>query len=370
MNSLKKSVKGMVLIAWAAAFWLAAGCGGGGISTVGNPVDGTLYDALVRVAPSFSPSTNSSLNAQAEKAASGAKAVSEEWGSGNPVYEIFYLFREFNSATDQGVIDTSNLYKTMWESRSFMGRIGAECQSISEQVIAPPFDFGNGDVTYNCAMNDIDPPDGYDLGGALKQLDEDGNIIAPADYETATVGAQFGTVGFVWVDDAVSSAHYEYGSLEGGYNLLSDDLSVDIAVWVDYTAENDYCYRNDIDGNANTHAFTMRSVKGNTVEGSSFLSVVGKGVSEGEGEYFLLKVTTNDLDGKYFCIAATDGEAELQLLDPEGSETVDDNCAVYAADVDALVAFTTDNLLCSSTDLNPGGTGTASEGTVYLGFVE
>lgn len=321
---------------------------------------GGFYEATLDVAPSFSPA--------ASNARLSPNAVTTTWESGNPVYELFYILREFNPDTDQGVIDTSNLYKTMWEARNFFSNTKSQCTAITEQTITPPFDFGNDATTYTCAYNE-DAANGYDFGGAYKELDANGAVIPATEASrTATDAAvKYGLFGFVWVDS--TNPHNEYGTLQGVLNTTTNDLSLDIAVWVDYTDQNDYCYRNDIEGNTDTHAFTFRSMKGNKVEGSSYTSIVGKGVSQGEGEYFLLKLFNNEFPaGKYYCIAATDGEAELQAMEAAGFNEPDANCAEYQTDVDAMTPFTTDNLACAEIDFNPGGTGTAAQGTIFLNY--
>ncbi len=320
--------------------------------------DSLFYDSVREVAPSFSASAGTS-----SKTILDYEAQSSEWNSGNALYEIYYLFREFNPDTDQGVIDTSNLYKTMWESKNFLSRTISNCNSISEQTITPPFNFGNPATTYNCAYNK-EASDGYDFGGAVKALDSNGNILPASSLGSTDAITRYGLFGFVWVD----SDHKEYGSMQANVNSSTGDMSLDIVVWVNYEGDNDYCYRNDIDGNTKTHAFTLRAIKGNKTSNSYFISMVGKGYSQGEGKYFLLKVTDSQLNSKYFCIGAEDGEDELTLMDPQGSDTVDSNCAEYKNDVDAMTMFTTSDLACASSDFNPGGTGTASEGTIFLNF--
>lgn len=349
---------------------LLAGCGAAtstttssdgddsGVTTVGNPSGSqtAFYDAVVQVMPVFD---------RASATTAVSKAVSTTWGSGNPLYEAFYLLQEFNPDTDQGVIDTSNLYKTMWEGRNFFANTKSSCTAITEQTIAPPFDFGNAAMTANCAFNE-DATDGYDFGGAIRELDASGAIlpITTTSRTDFSAAVQQGVFGFVWVDD-----HNEYGVLQGNYNSTTDDLALDIAVWVDYTGDNDYCYRNDIDGNVATHLFTFRAVKGNLVAGASSMSMVGKGYSQGADQFFLLKITNSGLDGaRYYCIGADDDETALMAMDAEGSTTVDPNCAAFQTDVDALTLLTTTDLACESTAFNPGGTGTAAEGTVFLDF--
>lgn len=340
----------------------AAGCGKGATETGTSDadlLDTALYNATLEVAPSFTPATDASVSKSPTK---------EEWQSGSPLYELFYLLRDFNPETDNGVIDTSNLYKTMWESKNFVSSAKWRCGSIVEQVISPPFDFGNEDASFNCAYNDVGREDGYDFGGAMKEVDANGVMIEPIDYFKTSYVEQQGLFGFVWVDLARANPHYEYGSLEGSVNTETGDLSVDIAVWVDYDDVDDYCYRNDIDGNSETNEFTLRSAKGNGSGNSQAYSVVGKGISKGEGNYMLFKVNHDGTTGKYFCIGAEEGEAELKAREEQtGSDTVDANCAEYADAVNDMEHLTADDLLCDSADLNPDGPDDI-RGTIYLNF--
>lgn len=355
--------KSYLMVLLCCSLFLFAGCGSGGTETgtTGTIADTVFYDDIDQVAPVFAAAGGTSLS---------SKSVNAEWAAGNPLYALFNILREFDPETDQGVVDTSNLYKTMWEGRNFLGNTRTACSTITEQVIAPPFDFGNPETTYNCAHN-TEADDGYDIGGAIKDLDADGNIIVSSDEgeeeeegeeSEIEAAAKYGIFGFVWPGD-----HNEYGVLQGSFDSATDALLVDIAVWVDYADQADYCYRNDIDGDTETHLFTFRSIVG-TIEPESINSIVGKGVSQGEGEHFLLKIASTGNEAKYYCIGADDGETELMAMDAEGSDTVDPNCADYQADVDALTMFTADDLACQTSDFNPGGTGTAAEGTIFLNF--
>lgn len=346
----------------AAAFILTSflwGCGSAGGTGVSNPPtitndNAVFYNAVQEVTPTFEVQGSSP---------SVTRAVVDTWETGNPLYEVFSILREFNPETDQGVIDTSNLYKTMFEGRNFFANTKTGCLGITLQNITGPFDFGNEPTTYNCAFNE-DAENGYDFGGVMKEMDVNGNIIeiTATSRTDETAAVKYGLFGFVW-----PGTHNEYGTLEGVYDSRTSDLSLDIAVWVDYTDQNN-CYRNDIDGNTETHAFQFRSIKGNKVEGASFTSIVGNGYSQGEGKYFLLKIVTESITGKYYCIAAGSGESDLMAMDAGGSDTVAEACAEFQEDLDAMVPFTTDNLACQSSDFNPGGTGAAAEGTIFLNF--
>lgn len=365
---------------------LMAGCGGSGSAALGTQTDdpgttdgpgGTddpvekdggnaitiskavFYDAVREVTPSFDTLAFPSLSPLTK-----AKSITTAWESGNPVYELFYLLQEFDPATDQGVVDTSNVYKTMWEAGNFLERTMMECAAISGQIIVPPFDFGNVPETYDCAFNE-GSADGYDFGGALRALDANGDAadIAGDEGALAATAILYGLFGFVWVDD-----HSEYGTFQGTYDVGTKDLSADIAVWVDYEGANDYCYRSDIDGNSGTHFFTLRAAKGNRAPGSSSSSIVGKGYSRGEGKHFLMKMTGDGVAGRYYCIGAEGDEAELRAMDSGGSAAVDAECAEYQDDVDAMALLTAADLACDTADFNPDGTEMAAEGTIFLDY--
>ena len=359
---------------------LCLSCNNKGATETGSTVD--YYAAVQEVAPNFEASESSgSLN-------KNMKAVVGTWESGNKLYEIYQIFRDFDNATDQGVRDTSNIHKTMWEANNFYTNTKTACDPITKQIITSPFNFGNVDEEYNCAINkDVD--DGYDFGGAIREVDIAGNDVIQGSQSTTSVeielSASYGLFGFIWVDaiaedpvlqsldlessiEGLTYNHLEYGVLQESLDEVTRDLSIDLAVWVDYDGDDDYCYRNSIRGNTETHEFTVRAMKGSLAAGATKISIVGKGISEGVGNYFLFKAIGDDDVATYFCIKATDGESELKLMDLNGSAAVDVNCAVYQADVDALGPFELTDLLCASSDLNPGGTGIAAEGSIYLEF--
>ena len=286
------------------------------------------------------------------------ESSSQDWFWGRALFETFQFFRRFNDPEDQGVIDTSNFHKIGLEVNNFSSRTAESCSAISEQIITPPFNFGNGQVSYDCAFNK-EASSGYNFGGAIKEV-----------YEDDVHVSFYGVYGFVWVDTPKddSKGHLEFGSAQVSVNNLTDDQSVDFAMWVDYEGGSDYCYRNDIDGNTKTNIFTIRSIKGSLDENMAYISIVGKGRSGGVGHYMLLKVRADNVYDKYFCIKANSGEDDLRAMDPLGSRVVPEKCAEYQEDVDSMIPFTTDDLACESSDFNPGGIGVASEGTIYLNF--
>ena len=122
----------------------------------------------------------------------------------------------------------------------------------------------------------------------------------------------------------VSHSGDEYGVIEGNFNETTKDILVDLAAYCDYPSDADYSQRLYISGNATTHTFTLKSMKYNSGTGGYMLSLVGYGVSKGEGQKFLFKVQDSDnaLTPKYFCFDADATEAELEAMVAQtGSDT-------------------------------------------------
>ena len=77
------------------------------------------------------------------------------------------------------------------------------------------------------------------------------------------------------------------------------------------------------------------------------LSLVGYGVSKGEGQKFLFKVQDSDnaLTPKYFCFDADATEAELEAMVAQtGSDTAPAGCEAYQSAVDALTMYTSSDV--------------------------
>ncbi len=287
------------------------------------------------------------IEASSQNNAVALKSTEEtgDWTNGNPLYEMFSILRDYNNETDEGTVGTENIYKTLFQTGQFFDATQESGDTIPDQVITSPFDFGNGDVNYNIAVNDDTDQNGF----AIKK---DGDI----NY------ALFG-----WHKEYTNES--EWGVLQGNYDKSTGDLSVDLVSFSN--AQNPYAMRIEIEGNDSTHQFTIRLMK--HTEGGYTISVVGHGISKGEGNYFLFKVrdwenNTPNITDKYYCFNATATEDTLKTMNYLGSETVISECADYQSTVDRLNFFTLDDLPQSAADFNKGGTGTAAEGTIYLEF--
>ncbi len=207
----------------------------------------------------------------------------------------------------------------------------AKCEAFaSEKVVNSPFDFGENE-TYSCAVNRGSMGDAYPSGIAAGQSGTDGAIKKLL-------------ASFVWAGDGDEG---EFNAIQGTYNESTKDLNLHFAQLVDH-GDSHFGRRIRITGNVEDHSFVLRSLSGpkdvNEV-GGSWVSIVGKGISQGTGNYFLLKIKSNQTgweSGKYLCFNANINKTELDALEtakPTGDATVDANCADFQTEVDALTFF-------------------------------
>lgn len=269
-----------------------------------------FYLATKEVAPAFN--------------AAVSKRMTRALTPGSLVYAVFELLRDYEYPADEGVIDMHNIYKVLYTAGQIYETAESGCSPITEASLASPFDLGITD-TYNCAGNSGTMSDTYANGFAIKGAD-------PVKYALLT---------YRWAPE--SPDHEEHGILQGSYNENTGDLSLKMIHNVYYAASDGFVVRSDIEGNATTHAFSIKSISAGTGSSTSFTSIVGKGISQGSGNYFLLMVNTDAVTGKYFCIPADATETELEGMTASGYDTVDPNCSVYQPDVDAMT-FLQDNV--------------------------
>lgn len=323
-------------------------CGGGGNGGGGNGgTENFFFSAANDTTPVFAPASKAG--------ASLAKAATWSFGSVN--YELFNTFREYINSRDEGDIGLDNIYKVLYQTGSFYSEAEGMCtpsegagESVNkatsfiteETAIDSPFDFGNAE-TYTCAINDADGRHGY----AIKEVG----------------GTKYGLLSWQVLNYDNNNSD-EKGVLQGSYNETTGALDLDMAVYVNYVDQGDYSLRTEIIGNAQTHQFSLRLMKYNSEQGAYWISLVGYGISQGAGNYFLFKVSDQSgVTDKYYCYAADADETTLQAADDAGSDTAPENCADYQDEVGALTAFASTDLPTQDSNFN---TGNAQEGTIYL----
>ena len=286
-----------------------------------------FLSAAQQVAPTFGSSSSIAISAE---------SISE-LPVGSILYSIHEALRDYEFPRDEGVIDMHNIYKVLTTSGQIYETAESSCLSITEAAVLSPFDLGLNSETYNCAGNFNTMADGYANGFAIRDA---GNI-------------KHGLLTYRWAPEAPD--HLEHGILQGSYDENTKNLNVRMIHLVEYAAQGGFVVRSHIVGNEETHAFSLNLLSAGIGESSGWVSLVGKGVSKGAGQYFLFKVqNSSGVDGKYFCFPADATETDLIAMheeNPEGAETVDANCADYQSDVDAMIFLATADAPTALSDL-------------------
>lgn len=193
---------------------------------------------------------------------------------------------------------------------------------ITTQSIASPFDFGDDNLeqTYDCAFT----------------VNETGTPISgeEVNYTKSMAVRQSGTAYYMtmgWY--SVASDANSPAAMQVEYDTGANTIKVNYAYLVNYNTGNKYAVRIYVDGDIATHLFSMKLLKGNLVgEFENYISIAGHGYSEGEGNYYLFRLTTSgigDATNKYYCFESDTTQEEMQAMDDSGSETVPAECADF-----------------------------------------
>lgn len=325
------------------------GCGKSSDSS--RPGSTIFFNAAKKVAPNIETSTDAlPKSGAAFPSLSRASASTYDWASGNVTYELYTILRDYEYPRDEGVIDMQNIFKVIHEVDSIYGQAVMDCTTIPEQIIEAPFDLGSS-FSYNCAGHDTSNEPSYGRSFAIREDGDD----------------KYALLAYKWAPDP--SDQTSLGVMQGKLNEVTGDLILNMAHLVDYGLRtDDFSIRNYIEGNTDTNTFRLQLIKKSIGDGTSlyyWISVVGAGISEGEGNYFLFKVRsgygdTPQVTDKYYCFPASAGESTLQALTNAGSDTVDENCSAYQDDVDAMTFLTTSDA--------PTTAGSFTNSSIYLSF--
>ncbi len=345
---MKKMIAAIMVVSVAGLLILnLLGCGQSATTTTpGTATTGlNLLNDAKNTAPEFVPSS------RVGAAAVGAFAT---WETGNAMYEIFYALREFAPVTDEGKVDRKNLYKLLYDVETLFDGINNQAVLLSApKIIVPPFNFG-GNVTYEAAANNMTSE----------------ASIALATTET-TVKA---IITWTWRDASLPKK-MEVGILEMQMNRSTRDITVDFIFSVDYNTDDTVCEYNNrtkISGNASTHAFEFNQAIGGSAEVLS--QIIGKGVSKGAGNKFLLKMKnsgdSNFSSPRFLVISAEATEDDLKTMNITAESYTDP--ALLPAEVSAYKDYVVNTLFYAFTDILSDraelNKGNPKEGTIYLNY--
>lgn len=302
-----------------------------------------FFEAAKNTLPVIKSSAVKNINSKSASA-------EDPWGIDNPLFLIYSMLREFSPENDDGSVGIDNIYRILYMAGTFFDDVMKRGDIIPEQHITAPFSLGYNDARYNVAINNMD----YNTGSAVR-LDGNTNHALHCHLREDAGGSMQAS---------------ERGILQGYYNKATHDLKLDLLTFLDSDLK-DIGFRIRIEGNDSTHYFTIKYVKYATNE--SYAYGVGHGVSKGAGNYFLFRFSAGiednlTINNAYYCIEATDSVDDLKVMNMAGVSEIIPECLAYKSIVDNLVPLTRADLPSSTADFNKGGTGIASEGSMFLKF--
>ncbi len=273
----------------------------------------------------------------------------------------FQLLRDYTYPDDEGKVDMTNIYKVLWTAGEYLDNAKTMCTTIApvtDSSISPyPFADFLGQ-TYDCGGTQAEVG-GY--GGSVAYKENGADKYMLASYKWAPVPTEQITIGVI----------------QTAYNDTTKDVQLILAQSVRYPVNSSmggsngggFATRTSIKGNSATHSFDLKIAMNSMVTyGTSTTttlnstSLVGKGVSQGAGNYFLIRSGSN-----YYCISAVATETDLGGIIPTDQAGVSSNCAAYVAAVSAATAYdsTTDVPNIDLSDFNHGVGGTPVKYTMF-----
>jgi len=258
--------------------------------------------------------------------ATGARAlaspgVPKAFATGGTTYSLFSVFQEYSYPEDEGIIDTGNIYKLVFEASNLFDGNKSLAGSIPLTSIASPFDFGTPAESYDHGYNEMDG------------IEERGNTYFKtlAYREDATTTRAL--LGYTVYEPVEDGTKVQRQIFQTTFDSLSKDIVLEYATFDDKpnSTTEDFGRRFYVEGNADSHDFFCHLATGLT----SVSSIVGKGVSDGTGYYILCIPGTGGAEDRYFKLSAGATEADYEALDEEGSALGDlDDPEGYAAYID------------------------------------
>ena len=341
-----KKVVALVVLVVLAALPGFIGCGGGGSSSSdsgGNNKSGsnTLFNAVKATTPTFTATVSAAPSMKA--GLFSAPAFTDQ-----AMNMAFQLLRNYTYPDDEGKVDMTNIYKVLHEAGGYLDNAKSLCSAITTTTDSAVSSYAFSDFlghTYDCGGTVADSG-GYGSSGAYR---EDGGT-----------GYQYMLATYKWAPD--STQQITIGAIQAEYNNTTKDVALTFAQTVNYplysamggTTGSGFATRTHITGNSDTHAFELKIALGNPWGG---MSIVGKGVSQGAGQYFLMKHGAD-----YYCLPAGATEDDLRNIAPTDQAGVSSNCTGYVAGVDLLTPYDVNNPAdvpnIDLTDFNHGVGGT------------
>jgi hypothetical protein len=340
---------------------LAIGSCGAGDSN-GSATGNVIYAAARNIAPVVVATSSASSALQRSNAYLVAKQAAEAmpWWSGNLGGLIFQTLRDYQYPRDEGTVDATNLYKVLFEAgNAYEGKAGL-LDAMTVKAVAAPFDFGAFTIadTYDKGKNGLT---GQDVFMAAREVgNEKHMLLAMRQGDGSNI-------------------------MQGVYNGDTKDLELNSLTLILYMsgsmAGDTYGIRSYIKGNEATHTFEFRFLQfsyNHSMDMYYYYSVIGQGVSQGEGSHFLFYGTSSTTGGSgnssgYYCFAATDTENEYQAkfetYPPSGGGEIIDSgspCYEYKTGAEGIDAQLTAHPLWGPSDITFDPATFVGGGTTHL----
>jgi hypothetical protein len=330
-------MKRFLMFFLAAAFICQAGCSKNDSATLILPDDGNnrLFTAVKATTPAFAATSSKAQMMQ-------AGVMPAPVFSDPAMLVAFQLLRNYTYPDDEGRVDMTNIYKVLWEAGGSLDDATSVCSSMPEAADSAISPYAFSDFlghTYTCGGNRGEAVEaGYGKSIAYKKDGADEYML----------------MSYKWAPDAAQQI--AIGVIQAQYNGTTNDVGLRFAQSVYYPpdsvmggpAGNGFATRTSITGNSGTHAFELKIAINTT-------SLVGKGISRGAGNYFLLRSGSD-----YYCIPAGATETDLAGMTPTDLAGVSADCAGYKDAVSAMTPYdvSTDLPNIDLSDFNDGVSGT------------
>jgi len=323
------------------------GCGSKDSGTSSNSVgSNSLFVAVKSTTPTFAATISQKPQSALQSLVSAMTFTDQAMNM------AFQLLRDYTYPNDEGKVDMTNIYKVLWEAGRYLDSATSICSPLTVPVqdnAISPFAFGDFlGHTYNCGGRQAESG-GYGSSVAYKDDGATKNMLAS----------------YKWAPDAAQQI--TIGVLQASYNDTTKDVQLVFSQTVNYPVGSSmggsygsgFATRTRITGNSGDHSFDLKIAMNNIFTGGTSInstSLVGKGVSQGAGNYFLIRSGSN-----YYCLPAGATETDLvNIIPTDQAGAGATNCADYVSAVSAATPYDagTDMPNIDLSDFNNGVAGT------------
>ena len=291
---------------------LAAGCG----APIG--ANTPFYSQTKEVAPYVTETARSVES----------KAATWNWGS--PLYEIYNMLKD---GAGDDTVGISNMWKALYQAGSFYEELKASSSDFDNlTTVSPTWSDADGGASANA-----DDFVAMQYQGGTVDTTNDRSFAYRVDGDT-----EYGLITWVVDQGTVTTEDDEYGLMQGSFNEVTGDVTLNMVAFVEMATTNPdyYTVRYHITGNMNTHQFTAKLIKFNG--GAYRGTIVGAGKNTGDADYMVFKLSDNEgrTDAGYKFEANLD-ETEMQAMDDAGTAwaSLTDDPDGYKATIDAQTPF-------------------------------